>query len=269
MMAIRHFLWGAALTAVLPVALIAQQAPSGFHRVSCVKVKPGKSADFNTLVNGDLRKLEQSRVDSGAMTGWIELHTVVPAGREATCDYVFVGFYPALPPAPMSDEEETADLQKAGISSSAKELDQQEDAVGYLVYNSIGRTVLHAGAARKGDFIVVNDMKVADQDAWIANEKKLWQPLFENAVKDGSMSGWSVVVQFMPHGAADQGITYSVDIYPSWDAVFNFFGPGFPDRWKKANPDVPINQGMAQEHTLDTIEHTTLYKVVEAIVPSK
>ena len=270
-MAIRHLLWGAALTAALPVMLAAQPASSpGFHSVSCVKVKPGKHAEFNTLVNGDLRKLEQSRVDSGAISAWVELRIVSPAGRNARCDYTFVSFYSGLPSAPMSDEEMTADLQKAGISTSLAEIRQQEDAAGYLVFNSIDRTVLSVGGAKKGDYIVVNDMKVVpDESAWIANEKKLWQPIFEDGVKDGSIDGWSVVEQFMPRGAEDRGITYTVDIYPSWDAVFNFFGPKFPDRWKKVHPDMPIDQGMAQERKLDTIEHTWLYNVVDVIQPSK
>lgn len=237
--------------------------------VSCVKVKTGKSADFHTLLNGDLHKLEQARVDSGAISGWIALHTVVPAGREATCNYAFVSFYPGLPSAPMSDEEMTAALQKAGIGSSREQFLQQEDAAGYLVYNSIDRTALYVGGAKKGDFIVVNDMKVTDNDAWIDNEKKLWQPIFEDGVKDGSVDGWSVIVGFMPRGAEDRATAYTVDIYPSWDAVYKFFGPGFDDRWKKIHPDVPVDQGFAQEHKLDTITHTTLYKVVDAIQPSK
>lgn len=268
-MAFRHLLWGAALAAALPVTLVAQQAPTGFHSVSCVKVRSGKTADFHKLINGDFRKYEQSRVDSGAISAFIELRTVVPAGRQAQCDYVFVSFYPGLPSAPMGDEEMTAALQKAGISTTLEEMRQQEDAVGYLVFNSIDRAALQVGGAKKDDFIVVNDMKVADEGAWVANEKKLWQPIFEDGVKDGSMDGWSVVVQFMPRGAEDRGITYTVDIYPSWDAQFKFFGPGFPDRWKKIHPDVPINQGMDQEHKLDTIEHTTLYRVVEMIQTSK
>lgn len=268
-MAMRHLLWGAALAAALPVTLVAQQASPGFHSVYCVKVKPGKGADFRTLIKGDYRKLEQSLVDSGTLSGWIALRTVVPRGREATCDYAFVSFYSGLPSAPMSNEEITADLQKAGISSSAEQLNQQEDAVGYLVYNSIGRTVLHVGGGKKGDFIVVNDMKVTDVGAWIANEKKLWQPLFEDGMKDGSVDGWSVVVQFMPRGSEDRNLTSTVDIYPSWDQVYKFFGPGFDARWKKIHPDVPMNQGMAQEHALDTITHTTLYEVVDAIQPSK
>ena len=48
-----------------------------------------------------------------------------------------------------------------------------------------------------------------------------------------------------------------------------FFGPSFPDRWKKIHPDVPITDGMAQEHKFDIIEHTTLLKVVASIEASK
>lgn len=268
-MATRHLLWGAALAAALSVTLVAQQAPPSFSSVSCVKIRPGKMADFDTLVNGDFTKYEQSRVDSGAISAFLELSAVIPAGRQAICDYAFVSLYPGLPTAPMSPEEMTAALQKAGISSSPDEMRQREEAVGYLVDNNINETVLHVGAAKKGDFIVVNEMKVPDENAWVANEKKLWQPIFEDGAKDGSVDGWSVLVQFMPRGAKDHDITDTVDIYPSWDALFNFFGPGFPDRWKRVNPDIPIDQGMAEEHKADTIEHTRLYKVVAVIQSSK
>ena len=242
-----------------------QSGSPGFHSVACVKVRRGKMADFKSLVSGDFQKLEQSRVDSGAISAWLVLRTVIPAGRDATCDYAFVTFYPGMPNAPMGDEELNAALKKAGIGASLEEMRQQQDAAGYLVYNSINRTVLHVGIAKKGDYIMVNEMNVPDQGAWIANEKKLWQPIFEDGVKDGSVDGWSVVEQFLPRGDKDQGDTYTVDIYPSWDALFKFFGPTFSDRWKKIHPDVPIEQGMDQEHKVDTIDHTILYKVVEDI----
>lgn len=241
----------------------------GFHSVACVKVRRGKTADFKTLVSGTFTKFAQSRIDSGAISAWLVMRTVVPAGRDATCDYAFVTFYSGLPNAPMNDEEMTAAFQKAGISGSLEEMRQQRDAAGYLVYNSIDRTALHVGGAKKGDYIIVNHMSVPDTGAWIANEKKLWQPIFEDGVKDGSVDGWSVVEQFLPRGAKDQATTYTVDIYPTWDAMFKFFGPGFSDRWKKIHPDVPINQGMDQEHKVATIDHTVLYHVVDTIGASK
>jgi hypothetical protein len=267
-MAIRHLLWGAALGAVLSATVVAQQSP-GFFSTSCVKVKPGKDAEFNALANGDIRKFEQSRVDSGAIAGAEELRTIRPAGSQAECDYVFVTFYSGLPNAPMGEDETAAALKKAGISDSLEEVRQKEDAVGYLVRNSIDRSAVRVGAAKEGDYIVVNEMKVPDEDAWIANEKKLWQPLFEDGQKDGAIDGWAVVVRFMPRGAQDPYATYTVDIYPNWQSLFTFFGPTFPDRWKKVHPDVPMAEGMAQERKMDTIEHTVLYKVVSEIQAAK
>jgi|SRR6185437_8555511 len=260
---------GLSLTGSSTATAQEQSGSPGFHSVACVKVRRGKMADFKTLINGTVLKYEQSRVDSGAIYAWLELRTVIPAGRDATCDYAFVTFYSGLPNAPMDDEGMTGALKKAGISTSLEEMRQQQQASGYLVYNGISRTAVHVGGAKKGDYIIVNEMSVPDEGAWIANQKKLWQPIFEDGVKDGSMDGWSVVEQFLPRGAKDQDTTYTVDIYPSWNAVFAFFGPSFPERWKKIHPDVPINQGMDQEHKLDTIEHTILYNVVDAIGASK
>ncbi len=248
------------------------QEPSGspkFHSVACVKVRRGKSADFKTLVDGTFLKYAQSRVDSGAISGWLVLRTVIPAGHDAPCDYAFVTFYPGLPSAPMSEDEMEATFKKAGISGSLEEMRQQRDATGYLVSNGLERAAVEVGHAKKGDYIIVNIMSVPDTGAWIANEKKLWQPIFEDGVKDGSVDGWSVVEQFLPRGAKDADTTYTVDIYPSWDAMFKFFGDGFSDRWKKVNPDVPIEQGMDQEHKVDTIDHTILYHVVASVQSSK
>lgn len=57
----RSFL-SVAITAVFSATLLAQQAPSGFHTVSCVKIKPGKSAEFNKWQATDGRAYQQANV---------------------------------------------------------------------------------------------------------------------------------------------------------------------------------------------------------------
>ena len=120
-MGIRHMAFAAALAAALSATLVAQPTPSGYHSISCVRVKAGKSAAFRALLSGDYSKIEQARVDSGAVSAWIALRTVIPAGTDAGCDYVLVTFYPGLPAAPLSDDEMTDVLQKAGVSSEYHE----------------------------------------------------------------------------------------------------------------------------------------------------
>ena len=56
-MGIRHIAIAAALAAAVSVTLVAQQAPVGFHSISCVRVKPGQTAAFNALLNGDYHKV--------------------------------------------------------------------------------------------------------------------------------------------------------------------------------------------------------------------
>lgn len=265
-MLIRHFVWSAAIAAALSATAFAQPAPTGFHTVYCVKVKPGMDAEFDATRTGDLLKLEQYEVNSGRVSAYYVLATTTPAGSDARCDYAFVEFYPGLPPAPQSDAEQEADLHKAGVAKTGQQFGSELGASGTLVSTSIVRTALQVGAAKEGDYIVVNDMKVLGSiGAWIDNETKLWKPIFEDGLKDGSVDGWSVNIQFMPRGAKDRQLTYTVDIYPSWQSLFNFFGPNFGERWKKVNPDIPIADGMAQEEKVDTIEHTVIYKVVTAI----
>jgi len=262
-MSIRGFIWSVAI-ATLSVPLLAQPSPSGFNKNFCVKVKPGKDAEFHAGMKDDL-KLLRYEVKSGMLSGAIALQAVVPAGTDAECDYSFVDFYPGLPPAPLSDAELTADLQKAGVDKTQGQFMEELEDSGTLVTTSIDHAVVSVGTTKKGDYVIVNSMRVPNMGAWVSNEKKLWQPIFEDGVKSGVMGGWVVVSRFMPRGAKDPDTTYTVDIYPNWQSVFSFFGPDFPNRWKKIHPDVPIAEGMTQEHKLDTIEHTVLYKVVAEV----
>ena len=268
-MGIRHMVWGAALAATLSATLVAQQAPVGYHSISCVRVKPGKSAAFSALLSGDYSKVEQARVDSGAISTWIALRTVIPAGTDAACDYVLVSFYPGLPTAPLSDEGMTAVLQKAGVSSTLQEWRDRLRDVGELVWNNITQYQVLVGGSKKGDYLVFNSMKATDVGQCVADQKRLWQPFAEEGVKEGAQDGWAVNIQRFPNGAKDPSLVSSVDIYPSWDAMFNYFGPDFITRWKKVHPELSPDEAFAEISKSCTIEHTVTYKVEDQIVAAK
>jgi len=268
-MGIRRMIWGAALAAALSATLVAQQAPVGYHSISCVKVKPGKSAAFHALHDGDYRKVMQARLDSGAISGWVALRTIVPAGTEAACDYVSVTFYPGLPPAPLSDEEMTAVLQKAGVTSKLQEWRDRLNDSSDLVSNNITQYQALVGGAKKGDYLIFNSMKAADVNECVALQKRLWQPFAEQGVKDGAQDGWAVNIQVMPRGDKDPSLVSSVDIFPTWDSMFTYFGPDFTARWKKVHPEMSPNEAFSEIDKACTIDHTVLYKVEDQIVSSK
>ena len=268
-MGIRHMAWGAALAAALSATLVAQQAPVGYHSISCVKVKPGKSADFRALLNGDYHKVEQAGVDSGRISGFIALRTVIPAGTDAACDYVLVSFYPGFPPAPLGDDEMTAVLQKAGVASTLQQWrDRLRDSAD-LVSNNITQYQVLVGGSKKGDYLVFNSMKVADVNECVALQKRLWQPFAEQGVKDGAQDGWAVNIQVMPRGDKDPSLVSSVDIFPTWDSMFTYFGPDFTARWKKVHPEMTPGEAFSEIDKVCSIDHTVLYKVEDQIVSSK
>jgi len=257
--------WGVALAAALSVTLVAQQTPSGYHSISCVRVKPGQTAAFHDLLNGDYHKFEQARVDSGAVSGFIALRTVIPAGTDAGCDYVLVTFYHGFPPAPLGDDEMTAVLQKAGITSTLHEWRDRISAVGDLVSNNITQYQALVGGSKKGDYLVFNSMSASSVSECVGTEMRLWKPYAEEEVKEGVLDGWAVNVQIIPHGDKDPSLVSSVDIFPNWESMFTYIGPDFITRWKKVHPEVSTDEAFAEIDKVCTIEHTVTYKIEDQI----
>jgi len=183
--------------------------------------------------------------------------------------YVLVSFYAGLPAAPMSDEDMTALLGKAGVSSTLQEWRDRQRDVAELVSNNITQYQALVGGSKKGDYLVFNSMHATRVDQCVAVQKRLWQPFAAEGVKEGVQDGWAVNIQQFPNGAKDPSLVSSVDIYPSWDAMFNYFGPDFLTRWKKVHPELSPNQAFAELDKSCTIDNTVLYKVEDMITASK
>jgi hypothetical protein len=257
-----------AFAATFSVTLPAQETPTGYHTVACIKVKPGKGAEYRTWAETGIHKLQQASADSGRISAWFLLASVMPAGSSAACDYVSIAIYPGVPPAPMGLDELGAALKKSGIPMSAEDYVARRSSLTDLVSAALWRNQIAVGTLQKGDYVVVNHMKVPNIAEWIANEKKVWQPFAESMVKDGVTRGWFLNVQEMPGGSDLKYQASTVDVYPSWDAYFKL-GNGFVDRFKKVHPDMDMNQAFDNFGKLRTIGSLEMLHVEDAVVPAK
>jgi len=248
--------------------LSAQQAPSGFHTVNCIKVNPEKSAEFHKWMAEVVTKLAQSRVESGALSTWYLLRAVMPAGQSAECDYLTVSIYPGAPPEPLAGEQLSAALKKANLSITSDEYRAQRDAVATLVSTNMMVNQVSVGKANKGGYLAVNYMKTANLDGWLKLEKELWKPVAEQMVKDGVTSGWSLNIRALGLNSdlPWQGVT--VDIFPNWDAVFKN-DPQFADRVKKVHPDKDLNAMFEQFGKARTMVKSELYAIDDLITCCK
>lgn len=268
-MSIPRILLGAALVATLSMPLVGQQEqPAGYHSIACVKVNPGKWDAFQEWIKGPGHMLDQELIDSGRASSSLVLRTVMPQGTASDCDYVFVTFYNGLPAAPLGTQEMAEALHKAGLSMTPDEFYARRGELGTLVSDNITRYQTLVGRAKPGDYLVFNSMSASDIGACLAYQKKMWQPLAEEMVKAGKTDGWAINVQVFPSGARDRNLVSSVDIYPSWDAVFSS-RDSISSGWKKVHPDADIETTMGQFEKLCTIEHTVLYRVEGIDVPKR
>ena len=241
---------GAVVLTALSFPLLSQPASptTGYHSVQCIKTKPDKGVEFRKWAEGDFHKIIQGLVDSGRLSSWALVRAVTPSGSASPCDYFVVSFYPGLPPEPLGMADLGPVLKKAGLSMTAEEYIARRDAASTLVTSGLWQTYLAVGSMQKGDYIVVNEAKAVDVDEWVAYEKKAWQPIAEQLVKEGLTRGWFVNVMQMPQRGSENRINgVTVDVYPSWDALNkSMIDPEFLNRWRKLHPGMEI--GTTFEH---------------------
>lgn len=256
-----RILGGVALAVACSVPAVAQQKLTYYHS-DCVKIKPGRGADFASQLDGNVMKVEQAEMDSGRSVGFAALRVVVPSGKEARCDYIIDTFYRGLPPAPMSDEELAATIKKAGLDLTVEAFWKpiEEDSV--LINASVGEVPVVVGVRKKGDYEVLNYMNMPDMNACLNTEKKLWQPLAEARMKAGQQAGWAVWESIYPRGSQVSARAGTADLYSSWDQVFQ---EGLMQTWQQVHPDVKIGDAMAQFNNQCEIKISEVYKVVESI----
>jgi hypothetical protein len=267
-MKIHRLLIVAALLAVISIPMTAQQEPSGFHRVACLKVKLQDTNAFLNFATGEVGRMAQYWVKSGKSTGWLLLRSVVPMGQSAKCDYLSVTVYPGVPTELFAADQVAEALKQTGSKLSVDEFFSRRDSGATLVSSDLFQTRAMVGGIKKGDYVEVLYQKVPNQQAWLANDVKVWQPVAEAMLKDGSRTGWYAVLRVLPSGSSMEYNAINVDVFPSLEAVFKG-DPQFVDRWKKVHPDMDLMETMRGFDKFRTTANEELYTAIDAANPAK
>jgi hypothetical protein len=138
-------------TAVLVAAgLRAQQQPLYFQAMACIKLQPGKAAEYRQFTADVTTKLQQARLDSGEISTWTLLRSVYPAGGEARCDYLSSTVTEGSPREPLGREGLAEALKKAGLKMTAAEYVARRDSLSRLVSSELWRMRIRVGRPQKG-----------------------------------------------------------------------------------------------------------------------
>jgi hypothetical protein len=171
--------------------------------------------------------------------------------------------FPGTPPEPTSALDKLeATLKKAGLTMSAQEFMDHRTSLTDLISNDLFQNQISVGTTKKGDYLIVNSMKVSNIGDWLKLEKEVWQPIAESMVKAGVQSGWSVNELVLPGGADLPIDAVTVDIYPSWDAVFTGRSH-VKEHFQKAHPDMEFGTTMERIDNVRTIVSRNLFTVAD------
>ncbi|HLY43653.1 MAG TPA: hypothetical protein VKR52_20735 [Terracidiphilus sp.] len=259
----------AVAAAVSAVGMAQAPAPRPYYLVNCVKVKPDKGPEFDKWAADSLHKVAQARIDSGTITTWLLLRAVLPAGKDNECDYQTVSFYPGIPSKPLEAAELDDLMKKAGLTT--EQYRQSRNASSELATSGMYQMVVNTGSVEKGDYVVLGYLKVKEpaivnEQKWIDFETKAWKPISELLIEKGITRGWSVDARMLPDGAALPFDGLTVDVYPSWEAIFKLQDdPNFPEYWKKVHPDMDFEATFEEYEKYRTVVREELWVVQDMI----
>lgn len=204
---------------VLSSNLLAQQ-PRYSQRLFCIKLVPGKAAEFRQFTSDTTTKMMQASINAGEAVTWTLLRAVSPAGTEARCDYLSSTVYEGAPAEPQGRAGLEKALQRAGVKMNAADFIAKRDSMSRLVSSEIWNMRIREGQPQKGNYVFLNYMKVHNAQEYIKFENEVWLPLAQQWIKEGSQSGWVFATAVLPGGTDLKYAAYSADIYPNWKATF-------------------------------------------------
>ena len=248
------------------------QAPAdpGTIRDYCIKVAPGKVADYEAFLKDVTIPLSRARAEAAEFEWLLVARGVLPAGSSARCDYRIVYGYKGLPPEAASRETITAALKSAKATISFDEMVARRDALTHLVGVDLWYAIEGVGAdVAKDNYVVLNHNTVKDGQfaEWQKLETTYWKPLVEAWLKAGGKGSWSISSLRWPTGTSAPYSSLSVDVFADWNSLVR--GVPLNDLWPKVHPTITSAEVFDRLAKTRSVYDQEVYKVVDVVEVKK
>ena len=231
------------------------------QQITYIKVHAGKTEDWLQMVRDTSVKMAQKNADAGEIISWTLLRAVYPAGQEARADYMISEISPGSPHSPVRTLAEN--LKQAGVNMTADELLKKRSSTSDLVARELWQPQIYNGAAQKGNFIVLNFMKVLDPAKHPTLETNIWSPLTKEWIKQGTLTGWIYATKIMPSGSESRYGAYTGDMFTSMEAALGHHN--YEETFAKVHPGKKIDDVFVDTEKVRDIAKRELWEVVERI----
>lgn len=243
---------------------LAQEQPT--VREYCIKVAPGKAAEYEAYLRDVAVPLAQARADSGDFAWSVVARGVIPAGSSARCDYRVAYGYKGLPPEEVSKETLDAALKRAKLALTADQLIARRNALTSLVAAEIWFRIDGIGPdVEKGGYVRFNHYKVkaGEFDEWVRLETTYWKPLMDAWLKGGGKGAWGVYALGMPGGDSTPYNGMTVDTFSDWNGLMQ--GVPLNELWPKVHPNRTSTDTFDRLGEVRSIHAVEYFRVVEVV----
>jgi hypothetical protein len=93
-------------------------------------------------------------------------------------------------------------------------------------------------------------------------------PVAEAMAKEGTRSGWSLNTMVYPGGTDVKFNAVTVDVYPTWDSIFNSES-NFYELWRKVHPDMEVGTTFEQYDKLRHQGDVDIFVLLDTVTSSK
>lgn len=232
----------------------------------CIKVAPGKVADYEAFLKDVTLPLARARAEAGEFDWLLVARGVFPAGSSARCDYRIVYGYKGLPPETASRETIAAALKRAKAPVGFDEMVARRDALTHLVGVDLWYAIDGVGSpVEKDNYVALNHNVIKDGQfaEWQKLETTYWKPLVEAWLKAGGKGSWSVSSLRWPTGTSAPYSSLSVDVFADWNSLVR--GVPLNDLWPKVHPNITSTEVFDRLAKTRSVHDQEIYKVVDVV----
>jgi hypothetical protein len=242
------------------------QAEPPTVREYCLKVAPGKGAEYESYLKDVAVPLARARADAGDFAWFVVSRGVFPAGSSARCDYRVAYGYKGLPPEELSNEGLDAALKRAKLPLTAEQLIAKRSMLTSLVGAEIWYRIdgVEGPDLTTGSYLRFNHYQARNTDNWVKQETTYWKPLMEAWLKAGGKGGWGVYGLAMPGGDSTPYTGLTVDSFPDWNGFIR--GVPVTELWPQVHPKITPTDAFAGFDQVRSIHDVEVFKVAAVVL---
>ncbi len=236
------------LTGLFPQIVVSQQ-PTTYYRISYYKVVPGKEELLNSMMTSVDRKVQQVRVDGGAIKGWYAFKLLSPAGTSTEYDYMTVTIIDRykyiFEPTYTFDSALKKTFSSKGsqfIGSYRSRLTDARELVKEEIYAGIALADSSTKDGFQSKYIVSDFMQPKPEKfgEYLKSELDTFRIIHKERIKmGGDISQWACLSLMQPY---DTKTGYSVLTFNFYNDLDAMIASKYVEALKIAFPTVDINQ---------------------------